>query len=195
MLNLPDNYVLMEPSWKQELSLLKSIIQKTELKETVKWGIPVFTYNGQNIVGIAGFKSFFALWFYNGIFLKDPNKVLINAQEGVTKALRQWRFPSGEDIDEKLILDYIEEAIENEKQGKKIKPQKKQILPLPELLGEALDKDPSFKEKFIQLSLGKQNEYIEHLISAKQEATQLSRLEKIKPLVMEGKGLHDKYKK
>lgn len=82
----------MESSWDQELALLKSIIQKTGLKETVKWGIPVFTFNGQNIVGIAGFKSFFALWFYNGIFLKDPNKVLINAQEGVTKALRQWRF-------------------------------------------------------------------------------------------------------
>lgn len=182
-------------SWDQELSLLKSIVQKTGLKETVKWGIPVFTFNGQNIVGIAGFKSFFALWFYNGIFLKDPNKVLINAQEGITKGLRQWRFFSGKEIDERVILDYIEEAIENEKQGKKLKPQKKEMHLLPVLLSDAFDKDNSFKEKFAKLSPGKQNEYIEHLVSAKQEATRLSRLEKIKPLIMEGKGLHDKYKK
>jgi uncharacterized protein YdeI (YjbR/CyaY-like superfamily) len=187
--------MLMESSWDQELALLKSIIQKTGLKETVKWGIPVFTFNGQNIVGIAGFKSFFALWFYNGIFLQDPNKVLINAQEGVTKALRQWRFFSGKEIDEKLILDYIEEAIENEKQGKKIKPQKKELLPLPIQLKEAFDNDVFFKEKFEKLSPGKQNEYIEHLLNAKQEATKFSRLRKIKPLIMKGHGLHDKYKK
>ena len=185
----------MESSWDQELSVLKSIIQKTGLQETVKWGIPVFTFNGQNIVGIAGFKSFFALWFYNGIFLKDPNKVLINAQEGVTKALRQWKFLSGKEIDEKVILNYIEEAIEYEKQGKKVKPKKKEILPLPPQFLAAFAKNPSFKEKFEKLSPGKQNEYIEHLLSAKQETTKLSRLEKIKPLIMEGKGLHDKYKK
>lgn len=92
-------------------------------------------------------------------------------------------------------MDYIEEAIENEKQGKKIKPQKKELLPLPAQLKEAFDNDNFFKEKFEKLSPGKQNEYIEYLLGAKQEATKLSRLQKIKPLIMEGLGLHHKYKK
>jgi uncharacterized protein YdeI (YjbR/CyaY-like superfamily) len=57
--------------WKDELEILKSIISKTELIETIKWGTPVFTYNNKNIIGIGGFKSYFGVWFMNGVFLKD----------------------------------------------------------------------------------------------------------------------------
>ena len=96
--------------WATELEILQTIISKTNLVETIKWGAPVYTLNGKNIVGITGFKNHFALWFYKGIELKDSNKVLVNAQEGVTKSLRQWRFTSKLEINEKLILEYIEEA-------------------------------------------------------------------------------------
>lgn len=44
--------------------------------------------------------------------LQDEKKVLINTQEGVTKSMRQWRFTSKEEIDEKTILQYSEEAIQ-----------------------------------------------------------------------------------
>lgn len=97
--------------WSTELEILQTIISKTNLIETIKWGTPVYTSNGKNVVGITGFKNHFALWFYKGVDLKDKNKVLVNAQEGVTKSLRQWRFTSKSEIDEKLILEYIEEAI------------------------------------------------------------------------------------
>ena len=46
--------------------------------------------------------------------MTDPQKVLINAQEGTTKLMRQWRFTSREQIDKELILQYINEAIEIE---------------------------------------------------------------------------------
>ena len=47
-------------------------------------------------------------------------------QEGVTKSLRQWRFTAKEEVNEETsILNYITEAIENEKQGKIIKPEKR----------------------------------------------------------------------
>jgi len=97
--------------WAAELEILQIIISKTNLVATLKWGTPVYTYNGKNVVGITGFKNHFALWFYKGVALKDESKVLVNAQEGVTKSLRQWRFTSKSEIDEKLILEYIEEAI------------------------------------------------------------------------------------
>ena len=96
--------------WATELEILQTIISKTNLVETIKWGAPVYTLNGKNIVGITGFKNHFALWFYKGVDLKDESKVLVNAQEGVTKSLRQWRFKSKSEINEKLILEYIEEA-------------------------------------------------------------------------------------
>lgn len=182
-------------SWNEELDLLKSIVLKTGLVETTKWGIPVFTYNGKNVVSIAGFKSFFSLWFQNGVFLKDAKQVLINASEGQTKALRQWRFHSKEEIDEQEIIAYIQEAIENEKLGKRLIPQKKEQLPVPAQLEAAFQQDPTFAESFAHLSQAKQNEYFEHIHSAKQENTKLLRIAKMRPLVLQGQGLHDKYKK
>jgi uncharacterized protein YdeI (YjbR/CyaY-like superfamily) len=49
--------------WVEELSLLSSIIQKTPLEKTTKWGSDVFTYDGKNVLSYGGFKNYFALWF------------------------------------------------------------------------------------------------------------------------------------
>ncbi len=100
--------------WENEIEQLHAIIRKTPLVETTKWGGPVYTYNNKNVLGIGGFKSYFGIWFYNGVFLKDEKKLLINANEESTKSLRQMRFNSVNEIDEKLILAYIKEAIEIE---------------------------------------------------------------------------------
>ena len=105
-------------AWATELEILTALISKTELVATVKWGGPVFTYHGKNVIGIVGFKNYFAIWFYKGVLLKDESAVLMNAQEGITKSLRQWRFTSKDEIDEKLLLAYIVEAIAIEKSGK-----------------------------------------------------------------------------
>ena len=55
------------------------------------------------MIGIGACKSYSGIWFFNGVFLKDKQKKLINAQEGVTKALRQWRFSSVDEIEPELI--------------------------------------------------------------------------------------------
>jgi uncharacterized protein YdeI (YjbR/CyaY-like superfamily) len=90
--NSVDEYIADAGTWKNELKRLREILRSTELKEEVKWGGPCYTCDGKNVVGIAGFKSYFGLWFHQGALLKDPKKVLMNAQEGKTKAMRQWRM-------------------------------------------------------------------------------------------------------
>ena len=100
--------------WNDELELLKAIINKTQLVETVKWGAPIYTHNDKDIIGIGGFKSYFGIWFFNGVFLKDDKNLLVNANEENTKGVRQMRFNSLNEIDEKTILTYVEEAIANE---------------------------------------------------------------------------------
>lgn len=180
--------------WQEELSLLASIICKAPLEKTIKWGAEVFTFNGKNVVSYGGFKHFFALWFYNGVFLADKDKVLVSANEGVTKSLRQWRFISIGEVDERKILEYIHEAIEIEKKGLKIKPEKHKPINLPQLLSDALAADQNFYEAFNRLTSGKQKEYILYLNEAKQETTKIKRLEKIKPMIFSGVGLNDKYK-
>ncbi|WP_166919457.1 YdeI/OmpD-associated family protein [Flavobacterium poyangense] len=180
-------------NWEEELLLLQSIIDKTELTETVKWGVPVYVYNKKNVIGIAGFKEYFTIWFYNGVFLKDEKKKLINAQEDKTKSLRQWRFTSKEEVNEKEILDYILEAIENEKQGKVIKPTKKEPI-VSELLEKEMSQNQALAEAFQTFSPYKQHEFLEYIETAKQEKTKLSRIEKIIPMILQHIGLNDKYR-
>lgn len=181
--------------WNEEIALLKSLAERTELEHSIKWGIDVYTLDGKNVMGIAPFKSYVGIWFYNGVFMKDPKNVFINAQEGKTKGLRQWRFNSMEEIDEATVSAYIKEAIENEKAGLKLIPAKPSKPDLPELLQQALEQDKKLKAAFENLTLGKQKDFAEYIATAKREQTQIDRLEKIKPMIKDGIGLNDKYKK
>lgn len=179
--------------WPEGLEVLKSIIAQTELVETTKWGGPVYTINGKNVLAVGGFKNFFTLWFHKGVFLKDEAGVLINANEGTTKSLRQWRFTSVVDIDEALVLKYINEAIAVEKAGLGIAPAKKELV-IPEYLREQLDAHNALKTAFEAFSSYKQKEFTEYIAEAKQDKTKASRFEKIKPMILEGKGLNDRYR-
>ncbi|MDL2141860.1 YdeI/OmpD-associated family protein [Flavobacterium tructae] len=180
-------------NWEEELLFLKAIIDKTELVETVKWGGPVYVYNKKNVIGIGGFKEYFTIWFFNGVFLKDEKKKLINAQEDKTKSLRQWRFTSKDQVNEAEVLAYISEAIENEKQGKIIKPSKKEAI-VSELFQKDLDQNPALAEAFQKFSPYKQYEFLEYIETAKQDKTKLSRIEKVIPMILENIGLNDKYR-
>ncbi len=180
--------------WQDELEILKSILLKTELEETTKWGGIVYTWNNKNIIGIGGFKDYFTIWFYNGVFLTDEQKVLVNASEGVTKALRQWRFKSKEEINEKWVLHYVNQAIQNEKKGISLKPEKKEVIPSDFFLSK-LNEEPELVDKFSLFSPYKQKEFIEYIDSAKQDKTKHERFEKIKPMLLSNIGLNDKYRK
>lgn len=187
-------FIERQDKWEKELEKLRSILVKTPLKETIKWNSPVYTHNNKNILGLGSFKNYCALWFFQGALLKDEANLLINAQEGKTKALRQWRFTSCEEIDETLILMYIQEAIENQKNGREIKPETKKKLVLAEELKKALEEDDELQVAFDKLTPGRQKEYAEFILEAKRDATRLARLDKIKPMIIEGIGLHDKYR-
>lgn len=180
-------------NWQEELLFLKSIIDKTELVETIKWGGPIYVYNKKNVIGIGGFKNYFAIWFLNGVFLKDEKKRLINAQEDKTKSMRQWRFTSKEEVNEKEVLEYILEAIENEKQGKIIKPSKKEMI-VSELLEKEMIQNPALATAFQKFSPYKKYEFLEYIETAKQEKTKLSRIEKVIPMILANVGLNDKYR-
>lgn len=183
---------MKEEKWAKELDRLKAILSTSDLVETKKWGIPVFTFEGKNVVGIAGFKEHFALWFYNGVFLKDQYKVL-QASGDNTKALRQMRFQSIEEIDEVLIQNYTAEAIENEKAGRVWKAEKGTAIEIMEPLKSAL-RDKVLLAAWEKLPPGKQREYAEHIGTAKKAEANQSRLEKCIPMILDSVGLHDKYK-
>ncbi len=177
-------------NWLEAEEFMQQLIIETPLEKTFKWGINVYTYNDKNVVAWVGFKHFFAIWFYNGIFLEDKENLLITSSEGKTKALRQWRFKNVQEMDEKKILAYILESIQTIKDGKEILIEKSAPKEIKGYLKEQLDANNAFEK----LTPGRQKDYIEYIEDAKQEKTKVSRMDKIKPMIMAGKGLHDKYK-
>lgn len=190
-----DEYILSVAEGREILLVLRELINSTELKETVKWGIPVYTINDKNVVGMAAFKSYVGLWFYNGSFLKDEGGVLINASEGVTKALRQWRFTSVDEINDTLLLNYLQEAIENQKQGKELKPDRNQPVTVPEELIQAFSETEELEKCFRRFTPGKQREFTSYISEAKTLETRKSRVQKVIPLILENIGLNDKYRR
>ncbi|WP_394749877.1 YdeI/OmpD-associated family protein [Spongiimicrobium salis] len=183
--------------YKEGIAVLRSLIKQTELVETYKWNFPVYTIQNKNIIGICRFSQHFGIWFFNGALLTDPKKVLQNAQEGKTKNMRHWKFIHMDDINSEEVLAYIEEAIANQKKG--ILPEKKAVSKptkpvIPALLNTVLAGNSEIEKAFFSLSPYKQKEYCEYISEAKQEKTKQSRLKKITPMILEGKGLNDKYR-
>jgi uncharacterized protein YdeI (YjbR/CyaY-like superfamily) len=61
-------------------------------------------------------------------------------------------------------------------------------------LQNELDSDKNLEESFLKFSPYKQKEFIEYIETAKREETKLSRIEKIKPMILNNIGLNDKYR-
>lgn len=123
-------YIVKKEQWTKELELLRETLISIGLEETLKWGAPVYVDNGKNVVGLAAFKSYVGIWFYQGVFLSDKHQVLFNAQEGKTIAMRQWRFKNFDAITDNLgwIEEYIQEAIQNMRDGMIMKPASKKTI-------------------------------------------------------------------
>jgi uncharacterized protein YdeI (YjbR/CyaY-like superfamily) len=191
-----EEFILSNPSWQEALILFRSIFISAGLEETIKWGVPVYTWEGSNVAGMACFKSYIGIWFYQGALLEDKEHKLLTAQEGVTKALRQWRFSTVGEVlkEENKIREYTLESIRNMKDGAVIKAVKNLPLNLPEELAETLLAESCLKACFDVLSLTRKREFAEYIRSAKRAETKAARLGKIIPMIQRGEGLNDKYK-
>ncbi len=188
-----DQYLQKVKNWQLELIQLRKIVLKSGLEEGVKWGGPIYMQGGKNIVGIGSFKSYFGLWFFQGALLSDKANVLINAQEGTTKAQRQWRFNSLEEVDETLILTYIKEAVQHSMEGKVVKHKTKPLI-IPDELENVFKINPALKERFDQFSLTDKRDFTEYISVAKRQETKQTRLLKVIGMIEANVGLNDKYK-
>lgn len=108
-----DDYYATAPHWRDEIAKLREILLAADLEETIKWGQPTYTAAGKNVAGLGAFKSYFGFWFFQGAALEDDAAVLINAQPGKTKDLRQWRMTSATEIKPTVVKRYLKEAIAN----------------------------------------------------------------------------------
>ena len=177
--------------WKDELLILRALLNATILKEESKWGSPCYTFEGKNVIMIQSFKSYCALMFFKGSLLKDEKQVLSKAGEHSNIA-RQARFTNLAGI-QKFIPSLkllIKEAIQVEKLGAKVEVEQKPIHIIPELL-DAFKINPSLKKAFESLTPGRQRGYHIYFSQAKQSQTRKTRIEKYISSILKGKGMQD----
>ncbi|MFT5158064.1 MAG: hypothetical protein ACI83I_002628 [Bacteroidia bacterium] len=178
--------------WTEELKLLRGLVLASELTEEVKWGVPCYTYWGNNVVVISAFNDHCVLSFFKGALLKDEYKLLEKPGEN-TQSARVIKFTNVEQIhkQESVLKAYINDAIENEKAGLKVEYKSHNELDYCIELQNALDDDPAFKAAFEALTPGRRRGYNLHFSGAKQSATRITRIEKCTSKIFEGKGMHD----
>lgn len=180
-------------SWREELETLRQIVLETGLTEEIKWGVPVYTHNGKNILSVGALKDFATIGFFKGVLLADNHKIL--QQQGNLQSDRIVKFTNTKDIEKlkDVLQSYIKEAVAIEESGQKIEF-KKNPEPIPDELLQAFEQDPAFKKSFYTLTAGRQRGYIIHFSQPKQPQTRISRIEKYKQQIFDGIGLNDKYK-
>ena len=187
-----DVYLSKAKKWREELERLRMIILDCQLTEELKWGVPCYSFQENNIVLIHVFKEYCALLFIKGALLHDANGILIQQTKNV-QAGRQIRFTNVREIDEmKTILKaYIYEAIEVEKAGLKVNLKKTTEFIIPEEFQNKLDEIPALRTAFDALTPGRQRAYLLYFSAPKLSKTRTSRVEKCMQQIFTGKGLHD----
>jgi len=178
-------------TWADPLVLLREIMLQSGLEEEAKWGQPTYTLKGKNVAMIYSFKDSCGISFFKGVLLQDDAKILVPAGANSNVA-RHLKITSAAQVAElePHIHAYIAEAIELEKSGAKV-PKPTEREPMPETLANWLESDPQLHKAWDLLTPGRQRSYILHVGSAKQEQTQLNRIEKCIPKIYAGKGFNE----
>jgi uncharacterized protein YdeI (YjbR/CyaY-like superfamily) len=182
--------------WQAHLKLLRSLAIQAGLTEEIKWSQPTYTFNGKNVIIVTAFNNYCCISFLQGSLIQDDAKLLEfagpNSQLG-----KLAKFTSVKQItDSKIFLQqYLQQAIALVQVKAKPAVEKKQEQNLiPELL-EVFKTEKDFEKAFKNLTPGKQRGYLIYFTGAKQSETRTKRIHQYKPIILQGKGMHDDYKK
>jgi uncharacterized protein YdeI (YjbR/CyaY-like superfamily) len=109
------------------------------------------------------------------------------------QAARQIRFTSVREIVEQAahLKTYVLEAIEVEKAGLQVTLKKTSEFKMAEEFKIKLAENAALKTAFAALTPGRQRAYLLYFAAPKQAKTREARVEKCRPLILQGKGLND----
>ncbi|MBE9639071.1 YdeI/OmpD-associated family protein [Salipiger mangrovisoli] len=178
--------------WAEGLAELRAICLASGLRETAKWGHPVYMQGERNVALIGAFRGAFTLGFFNPALMTDPEGVL-ERQGSNTRHPNVIRFSSAARVAElrPTLAAYLTEAKGYAEQGL-MPPKEEAELELPEELLAALDADPELAEAFHALTPGRQKSHAIQIGGAKKSETRTARIEKLRPKILAGKGALDR---
>lgn len=175
------------------MQYLRGVLLETALKEDYKWSQPCYTLKGKNVLILTAFKDYCCLSFFKGSLMKDVYGIMKTPGQN-SQAVKQLRYTSLPQVkaQEKIIKEYLHEAIELEKLGAKVAYKQKNELNFPKELFSIMEDDPVFRKSFSMLTPGRQRSWNLHFSSAKQSSTRTTRIEKAKQKIGEGKGWNER---
>ena len=190
-----DAYIARSAPFAQPiLTWLREVIHKAcpEVEETIKWGMPYFTYHGM-LAGMAAFKAHCAFGFWRWQELGESGSSDdAMGQFGKITAIRD--LPSKSELT-KLIKRAM---VLNESGRKKAVKKSSTPKPAPQCppdLDAALRKSPAARSTYQRLPPSHQREYVEWLEEAKREETRKRRLATTIEWLSEGKSRNWKYER
>jgi len=163
-----------------------------ELEETIKWGLPSFTYKGL-ICGMAGFKQHVTFGFWKSkLVLNDRGLPADEAMGQFGRITKLSELPS-----KRELVGYVKKAMKLNEDGVTVKrvAKPKQPIPMPAALKTALAKAPKARAFFATLPPGHQREYLEWVTEAKTDATRDKRIATTIEWLSEGKHRNWKYQR
>jgi uncharacterized protein YdeI (YjbR/CyaY-like superfamily) len=184
---------------KPVLNQLREIIHSTcpDVEEDIKWGTPHYSYKGDHLCMMAGFKNHCSFSLYKAEMMKD--KVI---QESVKAGKKFGYMDKIKSMDElpnkKTLVAYIKEAmLINESGIKKAKPKtdKPKVVEMPDYFVKALRANAKANKVFSEKSDSFRKEYIVWITDAKTEDTRQKRIEQSLEWIADGKGRFWQYVK
>lgn len=158
-------------------------------EETIKWGMPSFTYKGKILAGMASFKAHATFGYWNDAMLKEDEKN--------RSAMGQFgRLASLDDLPPRAaLIELTRRSMALIESGAKPERQRtpKSPLPVPQDLQAAIDAAPSAKATWDGFPPSCQREYVEWVTEAKRDETRAKRLNQTVEWLAEGKRRHWKY--
>lgn len=187
-----------EPFARPILKHLRKLVHGTcpDVEETLKWGMPSFTYHG-NLCGFAAFKNHatFGFWKYALLVGEAGSPGRATAE----KAMGMFgRLTSVKDLpSDRILQGLMRKAMKLNEQGTKVPKEKpkrpRPTIVMPPALTVALSRNKKARAAFNAFSPSHQREYMEWIGEAKTDATRDKRLQTTIEWLEEGKPRNWKY--
>jgi len=175
--------------WTAEIELLRSIVLGEGLVETMKWGVPTYTFEGKNALMISALKDACVLAFPQGALIPDSSGLLEFAGPN-SRVARQTKFTHTDAIAtaHPHIISWISAAKQLILNPPPRAPKPTATPEIPLELDTAFATHPGLREAFEALTPGRQRSHILHICGAAQAATRERRASACVPVIRAGRG-------
>jgi uncharacterized protein YdeI (YjbR/CyaY-like superfamily) len=185
-----------KPFARPVLQHLRELVHATvpAADETVKWGMPHFTYKGKNVAGMAVFKAHCA-FIVHGDGRQDAGRTDGEGMGGYGKIADMADLP-----DDANLAAALKDAMASiDTRGTAQRPARavvaKAEIPVPQDFAAALRDSAAAKATFEGLAPSHRREYLEWITEAKREDTRGKRIATALEWLAEGKRRNWKYEK